>query len=53
MGGGLGADFYLWQNNTFGFYFRFNFYKPYKLSYKEFRFDNEYGLGNIGDLQRN
>jgi hypothetical protein len=50
MGGGLGADFYIWQNNTFGFYYRFNFYKPYRLMYTDTRFDD--GLGNIGDLQR-
>jgi hypothetical protein len=53
MGGGLGADFYIWQNNTFGFYYRFNFYKPYKLMYTDNRFDDEYGFGSIGDIERN
>ena len=26
IGGGLGADFFIWQNDTFGFYSRLNFY---------------------------
>jgi hypothetical protein len=52
MGGGLGADFYLWSEDTFGFYFRFNFYKPYIFNSKDDRYDEEYGLGSIGNLKR-
>lgn len=52
LGGGLGADFYIWQNDTFGFYFRFDYYNPYHLKVSNTKVKTPFGGFSSNDFDR-